>query len=418
VDKFASDTTLWLILRKFESTGEANLNFTARGVTQVESGGVSGAGRIFYEQPVLNVVGRELSTLEDLQKTLAQLGLNSGTTLIRLEFKNTERPLEEAMLQIGQYFKDEDTSKAPVLEDSVDAPPKEVDTITAAIAKLPSVEPTKSEDVEMTSVDASEGTSADATPYPETVGDGPLPTQVTPSKRSAPERDEDQVLGPEQRPLSVFSPPTNNTPKAALVPHNEDDFEPTIAHAKLHQSRLLNNTQNKRLLSDAETEQLEAEKAAKLASTKEVSIKVRFPDQSTIVSTFTAQETCAKLYTFVNEVIAAEDQPFRLVWTSKGPQTIPKDEKKKLVKDLGFEGKVLVNFVWDDAATEGARKAPTLKPQYVQSAKQVHVPEPPSTPKEDDEKLIENKGKGRENDGKSEGKPKGVPKWLQKLSKK
>ncbi|KAE9381509.1 hypothetical protein N431DRAFT_425082 [Stipitochalara longipes BDJ] len=417
VDKFASDTSLWLILRKFESTGEANLNFTARGVTQLETG-ASGAGRIFYEQPVLNVVGRELSTLEDLQKTLAQLGLNSGTTLIRLEFKKTERPLEDAMAQIGQYFKEEEVPQASAPGESSDAAPKEVDTITAAIARLPSVEPTITKDVEMNSVDASERTSADPTPYPETIGDAPLPIPVTPSKRPAPESGEEQVLGPDQRPLFVFSPPTNDTPKAVLVPHNEDDFEPTIAHAKLHQSRLLNNTQNKRLLSDAETEQQEAEKAAKLANTKEVSIKVRFPDQSTIVSTFTAQETCAKLYTFVNGVIAAEDQPFKLVWISKGPQMVPKDEKKELIKDLGFEGRMLVNFVWDDAASEGARKAPTLKPQYVQSAKEVHVPEPPPVPKEDDEKPVDNKGKGRENDGKGEGKPKGIPKWLQKLSKK
>ncbi|KAN0122466.1 GLUT4 regulating protein TUG domain containing protein [Hyaloscypha variabilis] len=417
VDKFASDTTLWLILRKFESTGETNLNFTARGMTQVEDG-ASGAGRIFYEQPVLNVVGRELSTLEDLQKTLAQLGLNSGTTLIRLEFKTTERPLEEAMVQIEQYFKEEDVLQPSVPVESRNAAPKEVDTITAAIARLPSAEPTSSEDVDMTSTNASEGTSADPTPYPEIPGDGPLPTAVTPSKRPAPESGEEQILGPDQRPLSVFSPPANDTPKAALVPHNEDDFEPTIAHAKLHQSRLLNSTQNKRLLSDAETEQLELERAAKLASTKEVSIKIRFPDQSTIVSTFTAQETCTKLYAFVNGVIAAEDQPFKLVWTSKGPQTVPKDEKRKLIKDLGFEGRMLVNFVWDDAATEGARKGSTLKPQYVQSAKQVQVPEPPPAPKEDDEKPVDSKGKGKEDGGKGEGKPKGVPKWLQKLSKK
>ena len=79
---------------------------------------------------------------------------------------------------------------------------------------------------------------------------------------------------------------------------------------------------------------------------------------------------------------------------------------------------MLVNFVWDDAATEGARKGSTLKPQYVQSAKQVQVPEPPPAPKEDDEKPVDSKGKGKEDGGKGEGKPKGVPKWLQKLSKK
>ena len=416
VDKFPSNTTLWLILRQFESNGEANLNFTGRGVTQVENG-ASRAGRIFYEMPVLNIVGRELSTFEDLQKTLAQLGLNNGSTLIRLDFKKTDRPLEQAIAEIGQYFKEEEISQVSDKAESSNTAPKEVDTITAAITRLPSAEPNASEDVDTTSVNASEGTTADPMPYPETESDAPLPAPVTPSKRPAPETRK-PVLGPDQRPISVFSPPSNDTPKAALVPHNEEDFEPTIAHAKLHQSRLLNNTQNKRLLSDAETEQQEADKAAKLANTKEVSIKVRFPDQSTIVSTFNAQETCAHLYTFVKGVIVAENQPFKLVWTSKGSQTIPKDEKKKLIKDLGFEGRMLINFVWGDAASEGARKAPILKPQFVQSAKEVHVPEPPPAPKGQDEKPIDKKAKGKETDGSGEGKPKGIPKWLQKLSKK
>lgn len=414
---FPSDTSLWRILRTFEDTGEANLNFTGRGITQVENG-ASGAGRVYYEMPVLNVVGRELSTLEDLQKTLAQLGIRKGTASIGLEFKKTDRPLQEAMAQIELYFKHEEPSNALPPKDSNDVVLKEVEPITLEIARLPSAEPSTPEDIDMTSVDASEGTSADPSPYPETVGDAPLPASATPSKHPAPESKEDLVLGPDERPISVFSPPSNDTPKAALVPHNEEDFEPTIAHAKLHQSRLLNNTQNKRLLSDAETEQYEAEKAAKLASTREVSIKIRFPDQSIIVSTFKARDTCAQLYNFTKGVIVAEDQPFKLIWTSKGPQTIPNDEQKKLIKDLGFEGRTLINFVWEDGASNGARKASTLKPQYIQKAKELKVPEPLPAPKEDDEKPIDSKGKGKETGGSGEGKPKGIPKWLQKLSKK
>jgi tether containing UBX domain for GLUT4 len=377
--------------------------------------GASGTGRIFYEMPVLNVMGRAFSNFGDLQKTLAQLGFNGGNTMVRLDFKKTEQPLEEAMAEIGQYFREEEAPQALSNEEPSDAGPKELDTITDAIARMPSAEPNQSEDVDMTSVDASEGTSADPTPYPELVGDASLPTtSVTPSKRPAPETKDEPVLGPDQRPLSVFSPPSNDTPRAALAPHNEQDFEPTIAHAKLHQSRLQNNTQNKRLLSDAETERLEAEKAAKLASTKEVSIKIRFPDQSTIVSAFNAQETCAHLYTFVTGVIVAEDQPFKLVWTNKGPQTVPRDEKKQLIKDLGFEGRMLINFVWQDEASETARRAPTLKPQYVESAKEVTVPEPPPAPREDDEKPAGDKGKMKESDGSGGGKPKALPKWLQK----
>ena len=420
MDQFPSDTTLWLILRKFESSGGTNLNFTARGVAEVEvEKGTSGAGRIFYEKPVLNVAGRELSDLEDLQKTLANLGHNKGSTLIRLDFKKTDRPLEQAMKEIGQYFNAEDTSQESANAESSSAALTE-DTITAPIAGPPSAEPIP-EDFDMTSLEASEGPSADPSPFSEQARNTPLPVSATPSNRPAPETREVPILGPDQRPVSVFSPPSNNTPRAALVPHNEEDFEPTIAHAKLHQSRLQNNTQNKRLLSDAEAERAEAEKAAKLASKKEVSIKVRFPDQSSMISTFNAQETCAQLYAFVTGVIAAEDQSFKLVWTSKGPpQTVPRDEKKKLIKDLGFEGRMLVNFVWDDAASEGARKGPTLKPQYFESAKEVQVPEPPPAPKEDDEneKPVDKKGKGKEHDGTGESKGKAISRLLQRLSKK
>jgi tether containing UBX domain for GLUT4 len=112
MDKFPSNTSLWMILRKLETSATANLNFTGRGAAQTTSGS-SGAGRIYYEEPVLNIMGRELSSFGDLQKTLAQLGLNSGSSLIRLSFRRTEQPLEEAMMQIGQYFKAVEEPTAP-----------------------------------------------------------------------------------------------------------------------------------------------------------------------------------------------------------------------------------------------------------------------------------------------------------------
>lgn len=89
-DKFASNTTLWHILRAFESKDGANHNFTGRGVAQVEQGASgSGSGRVYYEMPVLNIMGRELSTFTDLQKSMAQLGISGGSSLIRLAFKKT-----------------------------------------------------------------------------------------------------------------------------------------------------------------------------------------------------------------------------------------------------------------------------------------------------------------------------------------
>ncbi|KAL5321176.1 hypothetical protein ACEPPN_011988 [Leptodophora sp. 'Broadleaf-Isolate-01'] len=413
IDKFPSDTTLWLILRKFESKDSGqNLNFTARGITQIENGGASGAGRIFYEMPSLNIMGRDFSDFGGLQKNLAQLGFNQGSVAIRLGFKATDQPLEEAMKEIGQYFKEE---AAPSNEVSKE-PKEEVETITDAIAKLPSNEPG---DVEMTNTDTLAVPSTVTVPTSEDKQPAPL----TPSKRPAPSSEaspEAQLLGPDQRPIQVFSAPTDSTPKAALRPHNEDDFEPTVAHAKLHQSRLQENSFNKRLPSDAEQERLEQEKAQKLAKKTQVTIKIRFPDQQSTITTFTAAESGNSLYAFVTGLIAAEDQPFKLVYKNPGPQAVPRNEKK-LIKDLGFEERVLVDFVWEDTASEDARKKSVLKSQYVEAAKEIPVLEPPKEdPKEEATTSGQaglDKGKGKEvsTGGKSKG---GVPKWFKGLGKK
>ncbi|CZR51210.1 related to UBX domain protein [Phialocephala subalpina] len=413
-DKVPSDTTLWLILRKLESsgglTGMANYNFTARGAAKTENG-ASGAGRIFYEMPTVNVAGRELSTFADLQKTLAQLGINGGSALIRLNFKKTEQPLEEAMAEIGKYFKEEE---APVKV----TPPEDVEGITEAIHKLDSHSEGELKDVDMTSgVSEATTTPADPSPYPETVGD--LPPPITPSKRAAedtPSPEQQQVLGPNHRPISVYRPPSGQVPLAATIPHNESDFEPSITHAKMHQDRLKTESHNKRLLSDAEVERAEKEREARLGKTKNVSIKVRFPDQSSIVAPFTALDTGAHFHTFVRGVIVAEDQPFKLVWNAdKGVQTVPNNEKK-LIKDLGLERGVLVNFHWDDDARESVRKQTILKPQYAQNAKDVSVPEIPSVDAGEDDRTSEVKEEKPKGSG--DGKKKGMPAWFKGLAKK
>ena len=103
-DKFPSNTSLWLVLRKFEEgvagQPQRKLNLTQRALP---SDG-SGAGRLLYEQPSINVMSRTIETFTDLQKTLAQLGINGGSMLMRLNFKNSGQPLEEAMAEISGYF--------------------------------------------------------------------------------------------------------------------------------------------------------------------------------------------------------------------------------------------------------------------------------------------------------------------------
>ena len=347
---------------------------------------------------------QEFVTFGDLQKTIVGgLGVNSGSVLVRLTFRKTEQPLEEAMAEIGEYFKSEEETGSGATGSGT--APAAVEGITEAIARIDSEEPPEV-DTEMN--DQTTAATEDSL--------------VTPSKRPAPVAVEEAVLGPNQRPISIYAAPSSAVPKAALQPHNDSDYEPTIAHAKLHQSRLLNKSQNQRLLGDAELEQLEKEKAEKLATVTKVDIKLRFPDQTTTVASFTAEETAGFLYDFVTNLIAAEDQPFKLVWNGRGPQTVPRDEKnsnKKLIKDLGLEGRVVVNLVWEDGASEAARKAPTLKQKYGDKAQEVAVPEVAEVEaKSADVTPTVDKGKEKENTGDGGGKGKGIPKWLKGLSKK
>ena len=378
------------------------MNFTARGVTEVVNGS-SGAGRIFYEMPTLQVVGRKLSTFGDLQKTLAQIGVNGGSALIRLNFKKTDQPLEEAMAEIGQYFKDEEKAGSSAIAAEVQTTDTDEGSTQDNASAEASGEHAKMKGLASNSMRVVESISLQAQDWNHPAS-------------------EDPVLGPNERPISVYAAPSSDVPQAALQPHNEADYEPTVAHAKLHQSRLLNSSQNKRLLSDKEAEQIEREKAARLEFMKKVDVKVRFPDQTQILASFNAEETAADFYKLISGVIVAEDQSFKLMWNDRGPQTVPKDEKglrKKLIKDLGLAGKVVVNFIWEDGAIESARNVATLKSEYLREAKEVAVPQVVAieTKGEEAQPFVD-KGKGKEDSNGGGGKGKGIPKWFKGLGKK
>ena len=108
MDKFPSSTSLWQLLRRFESATAGGLgaqkNFTGRGVPSLANG-ESGAGRLYYESPVLHILGRDYSSLADLQKSLSQLGFNDGSVLLKLSFRASTIPLEHAQKEIEDYFK-------------------------------------------------------------------------------------------------------------------------------------------------------------------------------------------------------------------------------------------------------------------------------------------------------------------------
>ncbi|TFB06207.1 Tether containing UBX domain for GLUT4 [Trichoderma ghanense] len=420
INKFPSDLSIWQVLRQFES-GEAsagkNINITARGVAETAGGGSSGAGQLYYETPVLNIMGRELASLADFQKTLSQLGHNSGNVLIRLTFRRTDQTLYEAMEQIGAFFKEEERVKeeekkedeknaaSSAEQDKPQNPPADGDT---PMAEAPSEPLGNSTDAQEQN-DASAQSTQDTTTSPSLQSDS----------RQTPQETNNSEPKSRFQPVNVFLAPTNSTPAAALVPADEDDFTPTVAHAQLHQARLQESSRNKRLLSDKEIEEKEAAEQAKLAAVKSVLIKVRFPDNTSSDWEVGPSDTGAFLYQAVRHVMADSEQPFHLV--IPGSKAVIKDDdapQHSLIRAYKLSGRVLVSLVWDDGVPADVRKRPFLKADFAQQGQAIKVPEIPTV--EDDKdgpSVVPQVQKAPEKRDGGEGSGKKMPKWL-KLGKK
>lgn len=375
-DKFPSTTSLWLVLRKFEEgvagQPQRKLNLTQRAAPSDSSG----AGRLLYEQPSLNLMSRTIESFTDLQKTLAQLGLNGGSVLMRLSFKNSGQPLEEAMADISGYFSSAEVasgeSGAGATHDAKgahaaadgsmsSAPDAAADNAGAPLDGAAGPEPNDG-DVEMTS----SGTGAPIVEDDVIASSSetqPQPTEPTPAPQQA------LYNG-----VAVYRAPSNDTPAAALEPDDPSTFEPSIAHAKAHQAALERSGRNTRLLSDKELEEQENQRQAALATVQNVTVRVRYPDQSMIETTINASETSADVYRKVRDTLTHSTEPFELRFLgNKGHQVLPDSADKRLVRDFGFRGKVLVTFGWSQEASSKARQAPTLKDEYRSHAQDLNV---------------------------------------------
>jgi tether containing UBX domain for GLUT4 len=399
LDKFPSTTTLWLVLRKFEA-GVAGSgltrNLTSRAVPSTDGG--DGAGRLYYEVPVLQILERELSSFTDLQKSLAQLGFNSGSVLIRLSFRRTEQPIEEAMLKIGEFFKSEG-DEAPTQDKSSaqTVVPTEIKPDEPAQQSSDATQP------EPSSVSAASKTVA----HP--------PTTLEPATATT----------EPGRTITVFSPPSEDTPSSAQLAYNENDYIPSIEHAQLHQRLLNESSRNQRLPTDAEMAAKVKAEEEKQAAIREVDVKVRFPDQSQVVAKFGTSDTGQALYEFVRGCLAPPfaNEAFSLtVHTASRFQhtsAIPSSEKKRLIKDIGLTGRVLVNFSWADNAPSFVheRRSETLRPELRSQAQQLKVEQPPE-PKEE-ETVSRPDPSSAQGGAKPSGARKSgaMPKWL-KLGKK
>ena len=419
--KFPTTTTLWLLLRHFESglsDSEPSRNFTARGIPQSESG-ESLSGRLFYETPVIQVMGRELSSFTDLQRSLAQLGFNNGSVLLRLSFRRTESPLEESIAEIDQYFKsgkDDDigsthsaiaakTDSAPSESIPSSAPNDSERQSLQEVSSPSQTQPSLQQSAAFLSSHSREGDEAQARPESSVLLSDVL---------SSPDR---TIPNSVQRPLSIFAPSSDSTPAASRQAFNERDYEPTIAHAKLHQARLATSSVNKRLPTDAELAVQADIQAKRNADAKDVQIKVRFPDQMQVISTFTNLDTSSTLYEFVRGLMEIENEPFSLNFSSaQGPRQVPKEGNVRLIGDLDMAGRVLVNVAWENGASGRAREGSVLKAEFRKQAKQIEVKEVEGV---EVEEQVNNtvEGKGKQKDGGQERKG-NMPRWLKLPGKK
>jgi tether containing UBX domain for GLUT4 len=406
--KFASNTSLWEILRHFESGQETNYNFTQRGVPEMS--GTSGAGRLHYETPVITVMPghREQSDFVGLQQTLGQLGFDSGSALLKLSYKNSGLPLEEAMAQISQYFKGGDsasagaegahaaTSAQSISQPTVEqAAPEASETIAGKTIRNEEPDSAAMDvDTESTTQPTAEpavpagGVTAenagDISPASTLVAATSTASAVPSSSPVAPVPTSDQP-----RNVQIFSAPTSSTPQAARNAFNESDYLPTIEHAKVHQAQLLNKTRNQRLLSDKELEEQEKARQEKVeaAAARGGALRIRMPDGTLIQMSFTKDDTADVLYDFVKDFLDRKNEPFELKYTSPtGRLLLIEKNNKRLIQDLRFSTNELITFQWAENASAEARasrktlaqewqaKATTLKVEEAASAGKSQAP--------------------------------------------
>ncbi|KAF2280857.1 uncharacterized protein EI97DRAFT_428952 [Westerdykella ornata] len=386
--KFASNTTLWEILRQFESMeGGPIYNFTQRGVPALSSGGTSGAGRLNYEMPVITVMPghREQSTFVGLQQTLGQLGFDSGSALLRLSFKNSGRPLEEVMTEISQYFKSSepaapgahaaDTAQASTAPDPDQAAPEATQTVAGESIRSEEPEP------ELMDMDHGDSKTITTPSLGETVAIEN--TQPAPSSPPDPKPSTaDSTVPPAGmgRNVKIYAAPTSSTPQAARGAFDEGDYIPTIEHAKSHQAALQARTKNQRLLSDKEIADQEAARQEKLlaAAEKGSSVRIRFPDQMIIQTSMNKEDTAESLYSFV-EGFLQHKEPFQLKYFSpiNGRQVLIARDQKRLIQDLRFSAAELITFLWDEkASTEARLSRKTLAKEWQDKAETLRVEEP------------------------------------------
>jgi tether containing UBX domain for GLUT4 len=159
------------------------------------------------------------------------------------------------------------------------------------------------------------------------------------------------------------------------MPDDPSSFVPSIDQARALQASLQKFGQNQKLASDKELEEQEAAKQAERSRIQTVTVRVKYPDQSIIETPVQHTESAADLYAIVQNTLAQAPEPFDLKFYGDKNHMIslPRNSNKKLVRDFGFRGKVLVTLAWSPEASNRARQGPSLKEEYRSKARELKV---------------------------------------------
>ncbi|EPS43152.1 hypothetical protein H072_2907 [Dactylellina haptotyla CBS 200.50] len=403
IEKFPSSATLWEILKKFEETSGGKIPLTERAVPD---GTKQGAGRLFYEMPTIQIINKELASLDDLKKSLASLGFTSGTALLKIRFTKTEIPLEDAIVFFADLHIKPDTAEA------------------SSSASASTSKETPSEDASMSDLTSEGITPETATPASSTplnTETYPIPTfpdQIDPPEETShaqvePVHRENTDIGPNNREISIFNPGTSTKPSAAAVSVDEKEYDMSINQARQYQAQLKAATINKRLLTEAQKQKLADEEKARRLAVDKVDVRIRFPEGSVIQSVFAQGDTSEDLYTFVKGVMKNPGSGFHLALPGPKQEPISADNKK-IILDLGITHATLLNFYWNDSVNASIKKQDPLSAEYREKARKMEVPKEPDAVLVDEEVLANQakKGSGSGGGSSSGGVGAKVPKWL------
>ncbi|KAK9469920.1 hypothetical protein V1512DRAFT_257334 [Lipomyces arxii] len=180
--------------------------------------------------------------------------------------------------------------------------------------------------------------------------------------------------------------------------HDETAFEMTTGHAKIYQSILTAKsrklTEGGPLLTKELRRKQEAEKRAKI---ERCEVRIRFPDQTQLLSMFKASETIGDIMTFVRFSLVDPMLPFYFFITP--PRRELKDASKTLVEDLKFGSREIVYFAWDTKAIaelQGDSFVPPAQPLREEVLKQARDIGTIKTFDSEPPKDEEEEGKGKE----------------------